>query len=187
MRLFATDTINSKNYEAEVSLELPNTYGAPFFFKVFQACSPKSPTDKPTRPLKVETEGANFSKYHYSTKSYPTNHLEEDTLFTEYPFVPSSSGFIRTTVCGEKAQISWKSTGEEDVFLLKDFHGNEATFNLRTWKIKEILTQEQIEHSDNINEVQDKLREYVRYNGFDSQDPNLLDMLDTLCKLHQHP
>jgi hypothetical protein len=94
---------------------------------------------------------------------------------------------MRTTVCGEKAQISWKSTGKEGVFLLKDFHGNEATFNLRTWKIKEILTQEQIEHSDNINEVQDKLREYVRYNGFSSQDPNLLDMLDTLCKLHQHP
>ena len=183
MRLFATDTINSKNYEAEVSLELPNTYGAPFFFKVFQACPPKSSTS----PLKVETEGANLSKYHHSTKSYLTNHLEEGTLFTEYPFVPSSSGFMRTTVCGEKAQISWKSTGKEGVFILKDFHGNEATFNLRTWKIKEILTQEQIEHSDNINEVQDKLREYVRYNGFSSQDPNLLDMLDTLCKLHQHP
>jgi hypothetical protein len=187
MRLFATDTVNSKNYEAEVSLELPNTHGAPFFFKVFQAYPTKDPFKealKSIKPLKVETEGANLPKYNPST-TYP--YLGEETLLTEHPFVPSSNGFMRTTICGEQAQISWEATDEENVFLLKDFHGNEATFNLRTWEIKEILTQEQIERSDNIAMVQEKLKTYVRNNGFNSQDPTLLDMLGALCNLQQHP
>ena len=174
MLLFATDTVNSKNYEAEASLELPSTYGAPFYFKVFQS----SPYNK----LPIQVEGAKL----YTGTPTKHNTLEEETLFTEYAFIPTSNGFVKADICGEKAQISWETTDQEGIFLLKDFHGNKASFNIRTWGIKEMLSRQQIAHSDSITMVQGKLKEYVRNNGFNSQDPTLLNILGALCQLHQH-
>ena len=173
MRLFAKDTVNSKNYEAEAILELPTKKGAPFFFKIFQTL-PKS------EELSSQAEGANV----YLNCSTIYDNFNEKTLFTEYAFIPTEKGYFRTNLCGEEAKISW-SKQNEDTFLFKDFYGNEALFSLSTWEVKEILTQDQINRSDLISRVQNKLKRYVDNNGFDSQDPTLINMLGTLCELHQ--
>ncbi len=174
MRLFATDTVNSKNYEAEAILELPTKKGAPFFFKIFQTL-PKN------EELSTQCEGANV----YLNCSNIHDTFKEKTLFTEYAFVPTENGFFRANVCGEVAQVSWLQNAR-GMFLFKDFYGNEATFCPSTWTIKENLTQDQINRSNAIRRCEGKLKRYVDNNGFNSHDPTLVNMLGTLCELHQH-
>lgn len=178
MRLFATDTINSKDFEAEAILELPNKKGAPFYFKVFQDFPQKT-------SVSIQTEGITL----YEELSQSTLHhlCDQTVLVNEYAFVPSlPKGHFKASFCGEEASISW-TTDQQGVTTITDFTGNQATFCKNTGEIKEILTQEQIELSDTIVRLQEKLKAYVDTHGLNPQDPNFTEMLGILCQLHQHP
>lgn len=179
MRLFATDTINSKNYEAEAILELPTEKGAPFYLRIIQ--------DFPQTSGAVAINAKGLSLYEEDSDATVHQILGRKALIIEYAFVPSSKGHFKIYLYGEEGQISWENSDQEGVYTISDFYGNMATFCTNTWEIKEILTPGQISLSDKIILAQNKLKDHVSNNGLNSQDPTLANLLGVLCGLHQHP